>query len=581
MLIKIPYGQAYFEKVLTEGYHYVDRTHYIEYLENVGESNIAFLRPRRFGKSLFVNMLEDYYNIKKKEKFEKIFGSTYIGKNPTPLRNTYMILGFDFSGILTETEAKARETFNLNVKLSLSSFIKAYFGAESSSILETLEKEAEAGSMINAVFSFVQSQNCTEKIYITIDEYDHFANELISFSLEVFKDAVSRNGWVRKFYETIKTAVGNGIVDRIFITGVSPITLDSLTSGFNIVKQLSSDPQLHDMMGFTKSEVETIMLGVGVPPENLETIMSSVTYWYNGYLFSDECTQRLYNPDMVLYFASEYRSRQKPPRKMLDINVMSDYTKIKRLFNIGHQEAERKHILEALLQNNEVTAAPTDQFTFEKQFDNKDFINLLYYMGALTIKGEDVGYTIFQIPNNVIKQLYFEYFSEVLMTEIGMNRDALEYEKAILSMIKENNIAPLVKIVATILSRLSNRDSVGFGEKHLKNFFVTILMFSEAYYIHSELEIRKGYSDIFIERSPRYDIPFQFLIELKYYTKSKYNKLKRKKKDGSPSDWSIEVQNAQNQLDEYAKNAYFQNQRGLKPWLIMFASDVPVVVEQR
>jgi Predicted AAA-ATPase len=241
MAINIPYGIGNFESLVTQDYYYVDRTQYIELIEASKERHIAFLRPRRFGKSLFVNTLKDYYDIQKQPKFETIFGNCYIGKNPTPLANTYMILSFDFSGILTDTAEKAHQSFLQSVKISVNSFLYAYFPSQYEEIETTINRQKEAIEVMKVLFSFVDNHKSDNKMYITIDEYDHFANELISFNLEIFKAVVSRNGWVRKFYETIKIATGQGVVDRIFITGVSPITLDSLTSGFNIVKQLSGD----------------------------------------------------------------------------------------------------------------------------------------------------------------------------------------------------------------------------------------------------------------------------------------------------------------------------------------------------
>ena len=578
--IKIPYGMANFESLVSNNYHYVDRTQYIEIIEDMGDRNLAFLRPRRFGKSLFVNVLKDYYDIRKKAKFEALFGKYYIGKNPTPLANSYMILSFDFSGITTDDDKAAHNSFLLRIKSCVDLFLTRYFEETSRNLRTKIEELSQANEVMSHFFAFIEKENSPYKIYLTIDEYDHFANELIAWNLDVCREVVSKNGWVRKFYETLKIAVGDGIVDRIFITGVSPITLDSLTSGFNIVKQLSSSRILHELMGFTKEEVEEIMLGVGAKVEALPQIMSDLKDWYNGYLFSEECTNRLYNPDMVLYFASEYRKTLKYPRRMLDVNVMSDYSKIRRLFKIGGQEEERISILEELLQNGQIMMKMTDQFSFEKRFDNKDFINLLYYTGAITIKETRIEKTVFNIPNYVIKQLYFEYFSQILMDRINSNHDVLRYNEAIDELVTQNNMQPLANVVSTIMSRLSNRDNMQFGEKHLKTIFVTILMFSEAYYIHSELELHKKYTDLFIERTRRFNIPYQYLIEFKYFTKAKYEELIEPKKDGSATEWAKVIQKSRNQLIGYTMLPYFQVKEDLKPWLIAFVGHEAKVVEE-
>jgi hypothetical protein len=532
------------------------------------------LRPRRFGKSLFVNTLKDYYDINKVPKFKAIFGNCYIGSNPTPLVNTYQILSFDFSGIMTDTERKAHDNFLDVVKGSVGLFLSDYFPLEQENIKLIIQKQTEASGVMRQLFDFLYEQKPVSKMYITIDEYDHFANELISFNLDIFQTVVTKNGWLRKFYETIKIATGQGHVDRIFITGVSPITLDSLTSGFNIIKQLSSDLILHGLMGFTAAEVESIMLGVGAPPEKLPVIMDDLKNWYDGYLFAEEATTHLFNPDMVLYFASEYKKRLTYPRRMLDINVMSDYSKIRKLFSIGEQEQERVAILQELLQEGEVIMKMTDQFTFEKRFDNSDFINLLYYTGALTIKGYLGDEAIFRIPNYVIKQLYFEYFSQILMEETDLNHDALGYSAAIRALVYKNDVQPLVTAVSTIMSRMSNRDSMKFGEKHLKSIFTAILMFSEVYYIHSELELKRRYIDLFIERTSRFVIPFQFLFEFKYYSETKQKELSENDK------WENELTKARQQLTDYKNLPFFEEKQDLKPWLFVFVGHEAVVVEE-
>jgi hypothetical protein len=574
MAIHIPYGIANFESLVSDGYHYVDRTRYIELIEASKERHIAFLRPRRFGKSLFINTLQDYYDINKQPKFKTIFGNYYIGKNPTPLANTYQILSFDFSGIMTDTERKAHHNFLSVVKGSVGIFLSDYFPLEQEKIKIIIEKETEASGVMRQLFDFLHEQKPTQKMYITIDEYDHFANELISFSLDIFKTVVTKNGWLRKFYETIKIATSQGHVNRIFITGVSPITLDSLTSGFNIVKQLSNDLILHGLMGFTSAEVESIMLGVGAPPEKLPIIMHDLKNWYDGYLFAEEATTHLFNPDMVLYFASEYKKRLTYPRRMLDINVMSDYSKIRKLFSIGDQEQERVAILQELLQEGELIMKMTDQFTFEKRFDNSDFINLLYYTGALTIKGYLGDEAIFAIPNYVIKQLYFEYFSQILMEETDLNHDALGYSAAIRALVYKNDVQPLVIAVSTIMSRMSNRDSMKFGEKHVKSIFTAILMFSEVYYIHSELELKRRYIDLFIERTSRFVIPFQFLFEFKYYSEAKQKEL------SDANNWENELTKARQQLTDYKNLPFFKEKQDLKPWLFVFVGHEAIVVEE-
>jgi len=584
--IKIPYGLANFETLATDNFYYVDRTNFIEKMESLGERNLMYLRPRRFGKSLFVSMLKYYYDIRQAAKFDTIFRKYYIGKNPTSLKNNFHILSFDFSGILTESEEKAHDGFLFKIKLSVKAFFENYFPSEADNIKKQLEKVVEPNEAIGLLLQNEIVRESSHKIYLIIDEYDHFANELITWNLGVFKKVVSMNGWVRKFYEVIKTASGDGIVDRIFITGVSPITLDSLTSGFNIMKFVSNREDLHEMMGFTDVEVREILAGVGISETQMPAAMENLKNWYDGYLFCENIEkQRLYNPDMVLYFASEYLPVQKYPRKMLDINIMSDYGKIRRLFQIDNGEEKRLAILEELLQNGQTMMKMTDQFSFSSGFTDRDFVSLLYYMGVITIKDIRADKTLFCIPNYVIKQLYFEYFGQILAEKTDLTPDSLGYGKAVDVMIFNNDFMPMVNIVSKIMEKMSNRDNMNFGEKHLKSIFMAILMTSEAYYIHSELEIDKMYIDLFIEKSIRFNIPYQYLIELKYYTKTEYTALTKKSrsKKSTPSrTWSEEVQAARNQLDSYIQSDFFQQKKAdLKSWLIIFVGHEPMIVEMR
>ena len=249
---KLPYGISNYEELIRDDYYYVDKTMYIEQLENLPEKRIMFLRPRKFGKTLFTSTLENYYDLKKKDKFEELYGKTYIGKNPTKLKNSYHILKFNFSGIDTSTEEATIKGFREKVKTSIRMFIKKY------DIDFYINENDEAENILDNLFKAFYIQKNEEKIYVIIDEYDHFANELLGFNTNQFKSLVSKNGKVRKWYEILKEGT-ESVIDRIFITGVAPITLDSLTSGFNISSDKTQNERFNEMMGFTKYELKQLM----------------------------------------------------------------------------------------------------------------------------------------------------------------------------------------------------------------------------------------------------------------------------------------------------------------------------------
>lgn len=263
-MIKIPYGISNFGTLITRGNYYVDRTAYIEKLENFFSSYLVFVRPRRFGKSLFLSTLEHYYGVQYKEQFEQLFGNYYIGQHPTEFANTYLILKFDFSQMNTSSSESTYDSFLRNTKNGAIQFIGNYpdlFGQEE---IEKIETYTFPANVMQHVLLMTELKARKYKIYLLIDEYDHFANEILSFRFKEFSGMVGQNGFVRKFYEAIKAGTHSGILDRIFITGVSPLTLDSLTSGFNMSSNISLYEEFNALAGFKKEEVVELLNGIGI-----------------------------------------------------------------------------------------------------------------------------------------------------------------------------------------------------------------------------------------------------------------------------------------------------------------------------
>jgi len=350
---KLPYGIPNFKRIAEKNYIFVDKTQFVEKLENLGEPYIFFLRPRKFGKSLFISILEHYYDISHANKFEQLFGDFYIGKNPTPLHNSYLVLLFDFSGIDTETKETTREGFLNKIRSGVEYFVNKYSELFDSGIDDILELSSPE-LLIERFLQFVKART-DKKIYLLIDEYDHFANELLAFHMNLFKEIVSRAGFVRKFYEVLKTGARDGVIDRMFITGVTPITLDSFTSGFNIGANLSLRWDFHDMLGFTEDETyQLIKLICSEFDSNPDEVYLQITDYYNGYKFSEKAKSKLFNSDMVLYYLKEYRVNMgEPPNNLIDVNIASDYKKIGNLINLLETKMGREMI------NDLMTDGPT------------------------------------------------------------------------------------------------------------------------------------------------------------------------------------------------------------------------------
>jgi len=523
---KIIYGESNFRKVkINNDYLYIDKTVYIEKLENSNRSFNIFLRPRRFGKSLFLSTLQYYYDENSAHEFDKIFQETYIGKNPTPLKSSYRILFFEFSGIEVEnrTIEQIKSSFIVNIKVSISRYLRSYgYGINQ---IEKIKLFNEPSDIIKEFFEIIEN----DKIYLLIDEYDQFANAILAYSMKDFLQVVSKGGFVRSFYEVLKGATQTGVVQKMFITGVTPITLDSLSSGFNIVSNISNDEEFNAMAGFTHEEAyysldQSIFKKCNL--DKKEDIFEKIQIWYNGYLFNVQANKRVYNSTLLNYFLSNFDyKRCQMPKKMLDSNVASDYKAIMKLFNIGDSNKNYK-ILEELIENNSITGEIKDRYDLNRDFNRDDFITLLYSMGFITIKDEIVGgLYYFEIPNYVIKMLYFNYFA--IEVERRNNFKLKGSMSEILTKLLLGEIEPFHEQLEEVVKILSNRDFQGFDEKYFQVLTLSLLSFAEFYFIESQPEKDNKYPDILLTgRDPR--TPNNYLFELKWVKgKDNYNNIKK------------------------------------------------------
>jgi hypothetical protein len=574
----IGYSEADFKTLITDKKLYIDRTSFIETMENESNKNLIFVRPRRFGKSLWLSILHYYYGVEHKDKFDMLFGNLAIGKKPTALQNSYMVLRFQFAGIDVETDLSTYQGFRGNVKTGIVTCMNAYstyFSDENIAKIEALDTPA---SMIQTFFSLYKANDVPHPIYILIDEYDQFANELVGLDTERFQSIIGRSGFVRKFYEMIKNAANEGVVNRFFATGVSPLTVDSMTSGFNISSSISLEIDFHDLMGFKRAEVIQILKQVGAKEENIPTIIADLKDWYDGYLFHEEGTERLYNSDMIMYFASHYEKRQQYPRKMLDANIATDYTKVKKIFNIQQREEEFIPIFKELTTEGILSAEITDFFNLEKTISDEDVISLLFYMGWISIHDVKEGLHRFKMPNRVISELYYDYFVDIVERETGLNRNVLVIKKALSELSGNNNLHPFLAIIKALIDKdLSLRDAQKFDEKHLKMLLIPYLSLSATHYVVSEPEWEKYYPDIVLLKRPNVETRYTFIIELKYIKKADENK----KDDVTKERYIAKVEReAREQLQKYIQTDNAQRMTNLKAWLLILVGREWHLVEE-
>ena len=556
---KLPYGISDYERIIEDNYYYVDKTNYIELLENLAEPYIMFLRPRKFGKTLFASVLENYYDINKKDKFKKLFNNTYIGENPTQLKNSYYILRFNFSGIDTKNEETTIRGFKKEVASSIELFVNSY------KLDFYINNDDEAENILDNLFKAFRIQKQDKKIYVIVDEYDHFANELLGFKSDHFKNLISKNGKVRKWYEILKKGT-ESVVDRIFITGVAPITLDSMTSGFNIGSDKTQDLRFNEMMGFTKEELEKLMIDQQMQNDEQEKLFPIMKENYNGYKFSIKASKKIYNSNMCLYFLNEYITYREIPEKLVDVNIASDYNKIGNMLTLCKNE-NRLDIIEATVLGEKIQTDIVQKFNPSIEFGEKELVSMLYYLGYLTIDGERLGRAELKIPNQVMREIYADYFLKMLENDTNLKINEKDYNEVLEQMALEGKIDKIIEIMEKYLKNLSNRDFMNFDEKYIKVMFYSIAMSLDIYIVKSELELGRGYADLLLVPKDIDKDYYSIIIEFKYLKKSEENELVKKQKE------------AKEQIKKYSSSEEIKRIKKLNKYIIVGINDKLFVKE--
>lgn len=409
---RLPYGMMNFAVIRREDYYYVDKTMYIPLIEEA-DRFFFFIRPRRFGKSLTINVLQHYYDVRTKDKFDDLFGNLYIGKHPTKDRNSYLVLYLNFSGIDGELH-NYRKGLDVHCKIRFDYFCKVYAEYLPEGIVEKLDELDGAVNQLDYLIS--ELERVGQKMYLFIDEYDHFTNTILSNaeSLQRYTDETHKEGYLRAFFNKVKAGTYSSI-ERCFITGVSPVTMDDLTSGFNIGTNYSLSPTFNEMMGFTEKEVREMLTYYSTTSHfnhTVDELIDIMKPWYDNYCFAQECygDTTLYNSNMVLYFVKNYiENNGEVPKDMIDDNIRIDYDKLRMLIRKEMEFPHNASILQTLGSQGYTTGELKVSFPLNGIFDPCNFISLLYYFGMLTICGTYKGNDKLSIPNQVTRELLYTY----------------------------------------------------------------------------------------------------------------------------------------------------------------------------
>ena len=517
---RIPYGMQNFEEIRERDCYYIDKTPFIEEVE---ESNkyFFFIRPRRFGKSLTISMLEHYYDINKKDKFEQLFGRLYIGENPTPEHNTYLIVHLNFSEVDAGID-DYKKGLDGHCNIMFNHFCSIY-----SQLLPPNTKEemnAKDGALEQLAFLCQKTMEAEQKIYLFIDEYDNFTNMILANEEHLMRYRKQTHGesYLRRFFNTIKGAAG-GAIGRVFVTGVSPVTMDDLTSGFNIGTNYSLNPRFNEMTGFTEEEVRD-MLGyyASVLPFNhtVDELIEKIKPWYDNYCFAEKKYGKttMYNSVMVLYFLDNYISNEYNfPKNMVESNIRVDYDKIRMLIRHDKSFSHDASIIQELLTRGYVTGSLNENFPAERINDPDNFLSLLFYFGMITINGTCDGVTKFIIPNEVVRDQMFTYLLDTYK-ENDLTFETYEKNNLESQLAYHGNFKPYFEYIADCLKRFSSQRDKQKGEAYVHGFTLAMTSQCRFYRPISEFDNDGGYADIFLLPLCEIynDMTDSYIVELKY-----------------------------------------------------------------
>lgn len=516
----LPYGMMNFEDIRLDNYYYVDKTSFIPLIEQ-SDRFFFFIRPRRFGKRLTLNMLQHYYDVRTKDKFDSLFGDLYIGKHPTKDRNSYLVIKLNFSGITGELH-NYRKSLDEHCRIVFDYFCDVYADYLPEGIKEKMAEKDGAVSQFE--YLFTECARVNQKIYLFIDEYDHFTNTILSDvdSLNRYTDETHKEGYLRAFFNKIKSGTDSSI-KRCFITGVSPVTMDDLTSGFNIGTNYSLSPRFNEMMGFTEDEVRKMLTYYSTTSHfshTVDELIELMKPWYDNYCFAQESYGRttMYNSNMVLYFVKNYiEYNGETPKDMIEDNIRIDYEKSRMLIRKDKEFAHDASIIQTLVSQGYITGELKKGFPAASIIDPDNFVSLLYYFGMLTISGTHEGKCKLTIPNQVVREQLYTY---LLNTYNDANLSFSSYEKNELSsaLAYRGTWKTYFDYIADCLKRYASQRDKQKGESFVHGFTLAMTAQNRFYRPISEADTQEGYADIFL--SPLLDIypdmKHSYVIELKY-----------------------------------------------------------------
>ena len=545
---EVPYGISDFKKIRkNDAYYYVDKTMFLPKLEKEA-SNLFFIRPRRFGKSIFLSMLHAYYDIREKDNFDELFSNLWIGQHPTPLHNHFQVLHLDFSQVGGSID-HLEEEFNFYLGVELDGFVEIYSSYYDERTIRQVEETKNATGKLALIFKAARAKSYP--LYLIIDEYDNFTNTVLNeLGEETYWKMTHAEGFYRDIFKKFK-----GNFDRIFMTGVSPVTLDDVTSGYNIGWHISTKEPFNQMLGFSTEDVLGMFYyykeaGSIRPDADVEAVVKFMKPWYDNYCFSEDALEtqsRVFNCDMVLYFLRNYMSTGRPPREMIDPNTKTDYNKMRRLIQLDQLDGDRKGIIRTIAETGQIVTRLKETFPAHEITNPDIFPSLLFYYGMLTIKGERGLKLVLGIPNNNVRKQYYGYLLEQYEEKSRINIEKLTdyyYDMAYDGHWREG-----LQFLADAYGKLSSVRDMIEGERNIQGFFMAYLSLADYYYTAPELELNHGYCDFFLLPDlTHYKTSHSYILELKLIPKKESGESKESYEKRVQKQWNDAVE----QINHYA-----------------------------
>ena len=548
----IPYGVADFLSLRERNMYYVDKTMYLEELEQQ-PSNLFFIRPRRFGKSLFISMMRAYYDKLMAADFDSLFGDLWVGQHPTPLKNRYQVLYLDFSRAGGNME-RLEENFNTYCCQRLDEFIRAYRTDYPDEMVEEFLRYDESTYKFNLLNNY--AQRLRHPLYLIVDEYDNFTNNILSEEGEAVYHALTHaQGFYRDFFKLFK-----GMFRRIMMMGVSPVTVNDLNSGYNIGTNLSMDPMFNMMLGFSENEVREMIeyyREVGLIKVPTDQLITDMKPWYDNYCFAKDSLvtdPKMFNSDMVIYYLRHFIRFGKAPEEMVDPNTMTDYAKMKKIIFLDKLQGDRKSVLKEIINQGYIWAELRESFPAEDLVDPDLFPSLLYYYGMLTIIGKRGRRVKLGIPNENVRRQYYGYVLDEYNRDAKINNNHLADRYDVMAL--DGNIKPAIEYIAEGYRNCTSIHSSIQAERNLQGFIAAYLNHSGYYYIIQEMELNGGYCDLTmipdLTRFP--EVAHAYLLELKYL-----------KTGDTDEEGNKALEEARAQLEQYAQDARLPQLMNGKP----------------